>query len=125
MKSPNPPDAEIGARLRVRRLALRMSQREVAAALDIGPQQIHKYESGLSGLGAGQLHHLAQLLDVNTTYFLDYDDVRPVEGEGDRKFEFPTLDESLQLCRAFATVRNAKSRKAIIDLVVSLAAALE
>ena len=124
MKSPNPPDAEIGARLRSRRLALHMSQRELAAALDISPQQVIKYESGLNGLSAGHMHHLTQVLGVDASYFLD-DDARSVEGESARTFQFPTLDESLQLHRAFTAVRNAKARNAIIDLVVSLAAALE
>jgi transcriptional regulator with XRE-family HTH domain len=100
-----------------------MSQRKLAAALDISSQQVIKYESGLNGLSAGQMHHLAQVLDVDATYFLD-GNVRSVEGESDREFQFPTLDESLQLHRAFTAVRNAKARKTIIDLVVSLAAAL-
>jgi transcriptional regulator with XRE-family HTH domain len=63
MKSPNPLDAEIGARLRLRRVALRMSQGDLGEALDIGRQQVQKYESGVNGLRASQSHHIAQTIE--------------------------------------------------------------
>ena len=99
----------------MRRLALRLSRREVGAALAISRQQVQKYESGVDELSAGRLHQLTQVLGVEVAYF--FDNVRSVEGS-----QPPNLDEHLQLFRAFIAVRNAKVRKIIIDLVVSLAA---
>jgi len=112
IKSLNPFNVEVGDRLRMRRLALGLSQREIGKALDISFQQVQKYESGLSEISAGRLYRLVQVLGVvGVAYFLD--DAR---GE-------PTIrDECLQLSRAFIAVRNANVRKIIIDLVVSLAA---
>ena len=95
----------------MRRLALRLSRAEVGEALDISRQQVQKYESGVDELSAGRLHQLTQVLGVRVAYFLD-----DVSGEP------PSRDECLQLFRAFIAVRNAKVRKIIIDLVVSLAA---
>jgi len=59
MKSPDPFNVEVGDRLRMRRLALRLSRDEVGEALDIIRQQVQKYESGVDELSAGRLHQLA------------------------------------------------------------------
>jgi transcriptional regulator with XRE-family HTH domain len=116
IKSLNPFTVEVGDRLRMRRIALRLSGAEVGEALDISRQQVQKYESGVDELSAARLHQLAQVLGVEVTYFLD--DVCSVNGRQSP----PNLDECLQLFRAFIAVRNANVRKIIIDLVVSLAA---
>jgi transcriptional regulator with XRE-family HTH domain len=112
MRSSNPFAAEVGDRLQRRRLALRLSLREVGEALGISWQQVQKYESGLSEISAGRLYQLVQVLGVvGVAYFLD-----------DARGEPPSRDECLQLFRAFIAVRNPNVRKIIIDLVVSLAA---
>ena len=112
IKSLNPFNVEVGDRLRMRRLALGLSQRELGEALDISFQQVQKYESGLSEISAGRLYQLVQVLGVvGVAYFLD-----------DARGEPPSRDECLQLFRAIIAVRNANVRKIIIDLVMSLAA---
>ncbi len=71
----NPPtlasdvDRRIGRRLRQRRRALGISLDEVAAACDVGFQQIQKYESGLSRVPAARLWEAAKLLGVPMSYF--------------------------------------------------------
>src|SRR4051794_25439976 len=52
-------DALVGKRARERRLALGLTVQEVAAALGVPYQQLHKYETGANRLSAGRLYQLA------------------------------------------------------------------
>jgi len=67
--SPDPIDASIGARLRLRRLAMGFSQETLARALGITFQQIQKYERGTNRIFASRLFHLARVLRVPVAYF--------------------------------------------------------
>src|SRR6202521_1132379 len=78
MKTPNPIDAKVGARLRMRRLTLEMSRTKVGEALDISYQQVQKYENGTNRISAGRLQQLANLLDVTAAYF--FEDASPITG---------------------------------------------
>lgn len=62
-------DRHVGDRVRLRRVEAGLSQHEVAEALGIGYQQIHKYEHGLNRISASRLFELAQLLKVHVSYF--------------------------------------------------------
>ena|SRR5271170_998324 len=128
MKTPNPIDAKVGARLRMRRLILEMSQTKVGEALDISFQQIQKYEKGTNRISASRLQQLADLLDVTPAYF--FEDVSPITGRvcdsAQDKRQSQVADplitsEGHQLSRAFAAVRDAEVRKNLLDLIVSLA----
>jgi len=128
MKTPNPIDAKVGARLRMRRLTLEMSRTKVGEALDISYQQVQKYENGTNRISASRLQQLANLLDVTAAYF--FEDVSPITGRicdsarAKRRSQVadPLItSQGLQLSRAFAAVRDAEVRKRILDLIVSLA----
>jgi transcriptional regulator with XRE-family HTH domain len=74
MMSGNEPasiDAHVGRRLKARRLELRLKQVDLARALEVSIQQVHKYETAKSGLSAGRLFHLSRTLDVAPAYFFD------------------------------------------------------
>jgi transcriptional regulator with XRE-family HTH domain len=45
-KAPNPVDKHVGSRVRMRRIALAMSQEKLGAALGLTFQQVQKYERG-------------------------------------------------------------------------------
>jgi transcriptional regulator with XRE-family HTH domain len=64
-------DAHVGRRLKARRLELRLKQVDLARALEVSIQQVHKYETAKSGLSAGRLFHLSRTLDVAPAYFFD------------------------------------------------------
>ena len=59
---PNPVDVEVGARVRARRRALRLSQSQLADALGITFQQVQKYERGANRVSASMLVAIAQVL---------------------------------------------------------------
>ena len=66
-------DVLVGRRMRERRLALGLTMQEVAAALGVPYQQLHKYETGANRLSAGRLFLLAEALGVEVAHFFGED----------------------------------------------------
>jgi transcriptional regulator with XRE-family HTH domain len=127
MKTLSPIDAQVGARVRMRRLTLQMSITKVGEALDISYQQVQKYDNGSNRISASRLQQLANLLGVTPGYFFadacpgTAAAAIPLGSNGEAKIA-DSMSEGLQLSRAFAAVRDAKVRKRILDLIVSLGA---
>jgi transcriptional regulator with XRE-family HTH domain len=70
-KLPNPTDKYVGARVRMRRLMLDMSQTTLADALGLTFQQVQKYEKGTNRIGASRLQHISQFLQVPISFFFE------------------------------------------------------
>src|SRR4051794_15408051 len=66
-------DALVGKRARERRRALGLTMQEVAAALGVPYQQLHKYETGANRFSAGRLFLLAGTLGVEVAHFFGED----------------------------------------------------
>lgn len=62
-------DALIGARIKSRRIALRISQTVLAESIGVRFQQVQKYESGANRVSASRLLQVAETLDVPISYF--------------------------------------------------------
>jgi transcriptional regulator with XRE-family HTH domain len=127
-KTPNPIDRHVGARLKMRRLTVGMSQSKLGEALNITFQQIQKYEKGSNRIGASRLQELARVLNVAPAFFFEGAPASAAAPSGFAEPEassyiadFLPTAEGLQLNRAFALIRDAKVRKRILDLVSSLA----
>jgi transcriptional regulator with XRE-family HTH domain len=128
LKSPNPIDKHVGARLRMRRLMVGMSQSKLGGALSVTFQQIQKYEKGANRIGASRLQQLARVLEVPPAFFFEG---APAGDAGAATFaepasnayvvDFLSTSEGLQLNRSFALIRDPKVRKRILDLVATLA----
>src|SRR5271166_4294179 len=71
MKTPNPIDKHVGARVRMRRLILGMSQGKLGEALNVTFQQVQKYEKGANRIGASRLQQLARVLEVPPAFFFE------------------------------------------------------
>ena len=71
IKTPNPTDKHVGARIRMRRLMLGMSQTALAQGLDLTFQQIQKYEKGVNRVGASRLQQIAHILHVPVEFFFE------------------------------------------------------
>lgn len=129
-KTPNPIDKHVGARVRMRRLMVGLSQGKLGEALDVTFQQVQKYEKGANRIGASRLQQLARVLDVPPAYFFEDAPTGGAmaagfsEPEGNAYVvDFLSTSEGLQLNRAFCAIKDPKVRKKILDLVESLAAA--
>jgi transcriptional regulator with XRE-family HTH domain len=120
-------DARVGHQIRLRRIALDMSQEELGKHLGLTFQQVQKYEKGVNRIGAGRLFELSRILDVGILYF--YEGL--VDKRLGRPFGFaeenaptaalPQKSEAEQLSSAFTRIANTKVRRRIVDLVRDLA----
>ena len=62
-------DVLIGARIKGRRIALKISQTKLAEAVGVRFQQVQKYESGANRVSASRLLLIAETLGVPISYF--------------------------------------------------------
>lgn len=130
----NPIDVHVGSRVRLRRMLLGISQERLGEQLGLTFQQVQKYEKGINRIGASRLFDLAKVLSVPVQFF--YEDVPAAAatsghaghaaGFGERgsdnyMFEFLNTREGLELNRAFARISDPKTRRAVLDLVRTLA----
>ena len=127
----NPIDIHVGSRVRFRRMLLGMSQEKLGEKLGLTFQQVQKYEKGINRIGASRLFDLAQVLGVPVQFF--YEEAPAAEakhlmpdGFAERSpdnsiVEFLRSRDGLELNKAFVRISDAKARRAIVDLVRSLA----
>lgn len=128
-KQANPIDAQVGNRVRLRRMLIGMSQEKLGELLGLTFQQVQKYEKGVNRIGAGRLFQVSRILSVPIDYF--YEGVvdqlpNPAPGFAEDAanppvMEFLSSGEGLQLSLAFMRIKEAKVRKRVLDLVKSLA----
>jgi transcriptional regulator with XRE-family HTH domain len=124
-------DVHVGGRVRLRRMVLGMSQEKLGEQLGLTFQQVQKYEKGVNRIGAGRLFDLSHVLGVPVQFF--YEDAPQYQsdsvhhgGFSERSGEADVVDflstrEGLELNKAFVRITDARSRRAIIDLVRALA----
>ena len=124
-KQANPIDAQVGNRVRIRRMLIGMSQEKLGDLLGLTFQQVQKYEKGVNRIGAGRLYEISRILGVPIDFF--YEGVAAAqEGFAESKgappvMEFVSSGEGLQLSLAFMKIKDPKVRKRMLDLVKSLA----
>ncbi|HEX3430002.1 MAG TPA: helix-turn-helix transcriptional regulator [Rhizomicrobium sp.] len=126
-KQANPIDAQVGNRVRLRRMLVGMSQEKLGELLGLTFQQVQKYEKGVNRIGAGRLYQVANFLGVPVSYF--YEDVPDRQNDHHHTnehasppvMEFLSSGEGLQLALAFMRIKESKVRKRVIDLVKTLA----
>ena len=61
----------LGAKLRMRRLSLGLTQTKVAQAINVTFQQIQKYEKGTNGISSLRIMQLANFLKVPIVFFFE------------------------------------------------------
>lgn len=112
-------DDHVGARIRLRRTLLGMTQEQLSAALGISYQQIQKYETGANRVSAGRLFEISQQLEVDVAYFFEGLDPTMVPKElphGGRN------RIAIDLVRNFLEIANEEQRSALANLVKTLKA---
>ena len=127
-KQANPIDAQVGNRVRLRRMLIGMSQERLGELLGLTFQQVQKYEKGVNRIGAGRLFEVSRILDVPIDYFYEGANGQGVGGQAHANaqnappiMEFVASGEGLQLSLAFMRIKDPKVRKRMLELVKSLA----
>ncbi len=130
---PSPVDVHVGARLRVRRTLMGMSQTMLGEAIGLTFQQMQKYERGTNRISSSRLYALSQVLDVPIEYF--FDDMptavaasSPTLGGGKAK-KLPSYEldpmarrETLELVRAYYKITDPEIRKQLFEMTKTLGA---
>ncbi len=127
--NPHPVDIHVGARARLRRTLLGMTQTDLGDALDLAFQQVQKYESGNNRISASRLYDLCRVLDVSIVYL--FEDMPPEvaaispapKGRGKAK-KLPSYApdpmfkrETLEFVRAYNKIEDADVRRQVRELI--------
>ena len=126
--APNPTDQHVGSRVRMRRKILAISQQKLGAALGLTYQQVQKYESGASRIGASRLQQISRILQVPVTFFFEgAPNASALHGSNESKLWMALIDDfvsdpdGLRLIEAFMRIDNAALRRRIVMLVQEIA----
>ncbi len=131
-RRPNPMDAHVGTRVRMRRMLLGLSQEKLGEMLGLTFQQVQKYEKGVNRIGASRLFDLSHVLGVPIQYFYDEapaamtEQIMAAGGFADRGSEPYVADvmssrDGVELNKAFSRIADPRVRRAVVELVRSLA----
>ena len=121
-RDPNYIDAHVGARIRMRRQLVNMSQERLGELLGITFQQVQKYEKGSNRISASRLFYASKTLGVPVQFFYDGlpgnegpDGLRE-DGSGDEFSAALMTPEGVQLAKAFKDADTTTKRKLIAAL---------
>ncbi len=132
---PHPVDVHVGARVRMRRTLLGMSQTTLGEAIGLTFQQVQKYERGANRISSSRLYDLARVLDVPIEHF--FDDMptavaasSPATKGGGKAKKLPSYEpdpmakrETLELVRAYYKISDPRVRKRLYELTKTVGAA--
>ena len=128
-KAPNPTDKHVGARVRMRRMMLGMSQEKLGDSLGLTFQQVQKYEKGANRIGASRLQQISHILQVPVSFFFEgapQTPGQPASGAAEAPSpayvsDFLATSDGLALTKAFMGIKDAKLRRRSVDLVEQIA----
>jgi transcriptional regulator with XRE-family HTH domain len=128
-KVPEPTDVHVGARVRMRRMMLNMSQEKLGDGLGLTFQQVQKYEKGTNRIGASRLQHISNILQVPVSFFFEGGPRLPghnAAGMGEAPSpayvsDFLSTSDGLSLTKAFMRIKSSKLRRRIVELVEQIA----
>ena len=118
----NEVDVHVGQRTRHLRETLGISQGTLGRHLGLTFSQVQKYEKGTNRIGAGRLYMIADFLDVPVQYF--YEGL--ADGDSPRMPHGATVERNSELVAlndAFRSISDPDTRRSVVALVCSLAAA--
>ena len=105
----------LGSKLRIRRLALGLTQTKVAQAINVTFQQIQKYEKGTNGISSLRIMQLANFLKVPVVYFFeDFPGYSESESSDDKKVAQSSGSEDLNysfLVKLFSGLSEQQKEK--------------
>lgn len=133
---PNPIDVHVGARIRLRRTLLGISQTTLADAVGLTFQQVQKYEKGMNRVSSSRLVDVANALDVTIPYF--FEEMSASVGEQtpsalmkagqrplaiDNETDPLAKRETLEFVRAYYKITDPVVRKRVFELTKAVAKA--
>ena len=121
LSGPDPVDLAIGARVRMRRKSLALSQGALAARVGVTFQQVQKYEKGVNRIAASRLFDISASLDMPVARFFEGLTSARAGGVAEAHKDFAedvlATPEGAQLMSLFASIESLKVRRRVVDLV--------
>jgi transcriptional regulator with XRE-family HTH domain len=125
-------DAEVGRRVRSRRLEQRLSQTELADRIGVTFQQVQKYEKGVNRIGAGRLQRISEALEVPISFFFSNTDGAAASASGKASsveagtplasvFGMMQTSGSVRIVKAFHKIRSRKARQLLVEMAEEIA----
>lgn len=110
--------------LRERRMAMKMSQTQLGAVVDVSFQQIQKYERGINRVAFSTLQKFAEALETPIQYFLKDTGSQSSLASPIRQAPFlmPAKDTQ-ELLKLFAEIEDPAVRKQVLQLARALVTA--
>jgi transcriptional regulator with XRE-family HTH domain len=116
-------DIAVGQRIKVERLARRMSQTELAEKIGVSFQQVQKYEKGLNRVGAGRLTRIAEVLGIQVGAFFETSASATLKDEDSKTSPLDMLAEpgAVRVLRAFSQLPKGPLRRSVLGLLEKMA----
>jgi transcriptional regulator with XRE-family HTH domain len=111
----------------MRRLSLGMSQTELGDSLGVTFQQVQKYENGANRISASRLQQIANVLNLQMSYFFDEGPAGNAKAP-DSKLQtlvedFQSNKDGLALAKAYMAIEDKAVRRRIVELVFQVSVA--
>jgi transcriptional regulator with XRE-family HTH domain len=120
-KTPRTSPTHVGARVRMRRKMVAMSQEKLGAALGLTFQQVQKYEKGATRISASRLQQMSHILQVPVEFFFKgAPNASAPHGSNRSAFsmaqinDFVSDSDGLRLIRAFMRIDVALRRRIVM-----------
>ena len=131
-KVPNPTDKYVGSKVRMRRTTLGLNQTKLAVPIGVTYQQVQKYETGTSRIGAGRLQQIAEVLQVPISFFfegapsvVDKSSAKNASNLPDYAKQFINTREGQAIAKAFLEIGNAQLKHCLANLIQCVASEAE
>ncbi len=113
-------DRYVGARVRERRKALKLSQIRLAMKLGLTFQQVQKYERGANRISASKLFEIGEVLQTPVSWFFEgYSGpgIALAASPANEVRAFLDTGEAIDLGEAFLAIQSRKQRRCLLDLM--------
>ena len=117
---PDPVDIAIGARMRLRRKSLGISQGALADQIGVSFQQVQKYERGANRVSGSTLVAVAAALDTTVGWLVGEEGA--ISDAADDIVQALAVSGAVDLLEAFVDIPKASARTALVALAREMAA---
>ena len=126
-RGPEEVDLHVGARIRMRRRSLGLTQQQLAEQLGLTFQQVQKYERGANRVSASKLYEISRALQTPVSYFFEgladrgSTDADEARGAEQSIRDFLLTSEGQELASLYPLITQSKLRRQVLELVRSIA----
>jgi transcriptional regulator with XRE-family HTH domain len=115
-------DAQIGSRVRDRRILSGITQTGMGLAVGVSAQQVQKYENGKSRISAGRLMVFARILGTNVSEFYAglenwTEDFETEDESALRRRRFILTREGIRLISGYLSIKDRRVRMSVLRLL--------